>query len=176
MRLRLGRASCNTKTRAASCQRDHDRWPVRSRGRRLLDHRNPRWQRLWEPPWSDILYGIALLGVIVVGGLAGAVTAARSGRLADGAAAGLWSGLVSGTVPMLALVAITLLFPVTVSMDPQNIAEAARSGAPSVLVSAVGDDIVGGINHLWIGPLLGLALGTLGAAARLSISRHQSAD
>jgi hypothetical protein len=77
---------------------------------------------------------------------------------------------------MLALVAITLLFPVTVSMDPQNIAEAARSGAPSVLVSAVGDDIVGGINHLWIGPLLGLALGTLGAAARLSISRHQSAD
>jgi hypothetical protein len=126
-------------------------------------------------PLSDTLYEIALLGVIAASGLAGAVAAARSGRFADGAAAGLWSGLVSGTVPMLTLVAITLLLPVTVSTDPQNIADAARSGAPSVLIFAVGDNIVGGTNHLWIGPLLGLALGALGAAARLGISRHRSA-
>jgi len=119
--------------------------------------------------YSDAIYSAALLGVILSCVGAGAAAARCTGRFIDGIAAGGWSGLAGGWVPLFTLLVIVVLLPGTVAADPQNVAQAARSGASNVLEFAIGDDLLAGVNHLWLGPLIGLAFGALGAAVAKAI-------
>ena len=121
---------------------------------------------LGNHPYTQAIYMAALLGVVVSSACAGWVASSRSGRFTDGVTAGLWSGVTSGWVPLVSLLLIAVLLPGTVGADPQNIAQASHAGASNVLEFAIGDDLVAGINHLWLGPLLGLILGPIGAAVR----------
>ena len=120
---------------------------------------------LGDHPYSQAIYMAALRGVVVSSACAGWVASSRSGCFTDGVAAGLWSGVTSGWVPLVSLLVIAVLLPGTVGADPQNIAQASHAGASNVLEFAIGDDLVAGVNHLWLGPSLGLILGAIGAAS-----------
>jgi hypothetical protein len=100
-----------------------------------------------SPGWSIVLIVVALLGVIgttALAGYAGPIDSAWS----TGVLAGMWSGLVSAPVAVLTMLAVLLLIPET--------------GAGGV----TGDDILAGVNHLWLGPLLGAAVGGIAGWAR----------
>jgi hypothetical protein len=119
-----------------------------------------------DHPWVVALYFASIAGVLVSTLFAGYTAVPAGGRWTDGAVAGAWSGLVSASVPMLTLLALVLFTPHVVVSDPQTIAEAAHAGASDVLAFAVGDDILAGTNHLWLGPALGVLLGAAGGLAR----------
>jgi hypothetical protein len=120
---------------------------------------------LGDHAWVVALYFASIAGVLVSTLLAGYRAVPAGGRWTDGAVAGTWSGLVSAPVPMLTLLALVLFSPHHVVSDPQNIAEAAHAGASDVLAFALGDDILAGTNHLWLGPALGVLLGAVGGLA-----------
>jgi membrane associated rhomboid family serine protease len=67
-----------------------------------------------------------------------------------------------------AILAITLLFHRAMMGDPANIQEFARSAhhvptAAELSSFLYTDALGGGLNHLWIGPLLGVTVGAGGA-------------
>jgi hypothetical protein len=105
----------------------------------------------------------AILAVLVVAFAAGFVGAQKSGRAGAGLCVGLWSGLLGGLIPFLALLLVAILFMGVLQQDPQNIHEFQRSSAPDLATAIAGDFMAAATNHLWIGPLLGFTLGGLGA-------------
>jgi hypothetical protein len=111
--------------------------------------------------WRLVPYYGAILGVLVLNVLAGALAAYRSGRIAAGTLVGLWAGLVSGVIGLATMALQVLLTLPVLRADPQNVAEA---GHRDLTTSIVGDQLAGGIAHLVIvGPVAGTALATLGA-------------
>jgi hypothetical protein len=102
--------------------------------------------------WSFISGALALT---VIAGLVGAY---RIGGIRAGLSVGVWSGLMSGAITLVTILVVTVLFRDSLLMAPSNIAEFAGS-APRMYSDALG----AGVNHLWIGPLLGLTLGWVGA-------------
>jgi hypothetical protein len=116
--------------------------------------------------WTKVVYFGAIAGVAAATLLVGYAAAPDGvGGWTDGAVAGTWSGLVSAPVPMLTLLFLVNFTPHIVVSDPQNIAEATHAGTPDVLGFALGDDILAGTNHLWLGVLLGALLGSIGGLA-----------
>jgi len=112
--------------------------------------------------WVRLAYYGAIFAVLALTFVAGGYAGLRTGRIAAGTLAGLWSGLISGLIACIVLVSMTYLFMGMLQLDPQNIQEFGRNGAPDLATSIVGESLAGGINHLWLGPLLGVALGTVG--------------
>jgi hypothetical protein len=102
--------------------------------------------------WSFVSGALALT---VIAGLVGAY---RIGGIQAGLSVGVWSGLMSGAITLVTILVVTVLFRNSLLMAPSNIAEFAGS-APRMY----SDALVAGVNHLWIGPLLGLTLGWVGA-------------
>jgi hypothetical protein len=115
-------------------------------------------------PTALAAYRLSTLGVLVATFAGGLLVGRRAGSAADGAAAGAWSGMLSGLlVCLLAVVAGGLVLSVGQS-DPQTMAEFRRSGAPDLATFVAGDWLAAGVNHLWIGLVLGSALGLAGGA------------
>jgi hypothetical protein len=75
---------------------------------------------------------------------------------------GLWSGIISGLLTFLCLMAITYLFLNIMLRDPQNILQFGTSGAPDLATFVIGDSLAGAVGHLVIGLVLGPAFGTIG--------------
>jgi hypothetical protein len=94
--------------------------------------------------------------------VAGGYAALRTGRIMAGALVGFWSGLISGLITFILLLCMTYLCMDLLQHDPQNIQEFQSSGALDLATSIVAESLAGGINHLWLGPLVGASLGTLG--------------
>jgi hypothetical protein len=102
--------------------------------------------------------GWLALGAVEVTGIGGLVTAYLTGRISAALRVGFWSGLLSGGI---VFVTMMILFHDALMKDPSNIHEFARNAhrAPTEaeLSKFIYWDALGGaLNHLWIGPLLGL--------------------
>jgi hypothetical protein len=112
-------------------------------------------------PW------LALCAVALTA-LAGYVAAFRTGSIAAALKVGVFSGLISGAIACLTVVSITVFFHDAMMKDPSNVHEFARSAhrAPTEAELSnflYSDAVAGGVNHIWIGPLLGLTVGAVGA-------------
>jgi hypothetical protein len=60
---------------------------------------------------------------------------------------------------------MTAIFFDALRQSPSDLAEFVRSGGQTLSHFLYLDALVGGLNHLWIGPALGIILGSAGAAA-----------
>jgi hypothetical protein len=110
-------------------------------------------------------FGLGAVGVTAMGG---AITAYRTGRISVALRVGVWSGLLSGAIVFLTLMSMVILFHDALMKDPSNIHEFARTAhrvpTESELSTFLYRDALGGaLNHLWIGPLLGLTVRGVGA-------------
>jgi hypothetical protein len=108
------------------------------------------------------------LAAVGVSGMGGMVAAYRTGRVSAALRVGVWSGLLSGGIVFVIAMSMVILFHGALMQDPSNIHEFARTAhrAPTEaeLSSFLYWDALGGaLNHLWIGPLLGLTVGGIGA-------------
>jgi hypothetical protein len=112
--------------------------------------------------WIRLAYYGAIGAVLALTLVAGGYAALRTGRITGGVLAGFWSGLISGLIAFIILLSVTYLFFNMLLLDPQNIQEFQHSGAPDLATSIVGESLAGGINHLWLSPLVGAGLGMLG--------------
>jgi hypothetical protein len=122
------------------------------------------------------LFALGAVGVTAVGG---AVAAYRTGSIGAALRVGVWSGVISGAMTALTGLSITVLFHHAMMMDPSNVHEFARSAhrPPSeaeLSAFLYWDALGGGLNHTWIGPLLGVTIGGAGAVIG-KLARQESA-
>jgi hypothetical protein len=108
------------------------------------------------------------LGAVGATGMGGLIAAYRTSRISTALRVGVWSGLLSGSMVFVICMSIVTIFHGALMQDPSNIREFARAAhrAPTAaeLSSFLYWDALGGaVNHLWIGPLLGLTIGGIGA-------------
>jgi hypothetical protein len=90
--------------------------------------------------------------------LAGLVGAYRIGGIQTGLSVGILSGVINGAITLVTIMAVTVLFRRALLAAPSSISE--FGGSARRMYS---ESLVAGINHLWIGPFLGLTLGGVGA-------------
>jgi hypothetical protein len=109
-------------------------------------------------------FAVAAVGMTAAGGF---VASHRTGSVGAALRVGVWSGLISGVMVLLTAIALVLLFHDAMMRDPSNIHEFARSAhrppTEAELSSFVfWDSLAGGVNHVWIGPLVGMTAGGIG--------------
>jgi hypothetical protein len=97
--------------------------------------------------------------------LSGLYTAYRTGNTLTARKVAVWSGLISGAMALVTMLAMTTLFLDALRQSPSDLAEFARGHEQSFSQFIYLEALAGGLNHLWIGPLLGAVLGSVGAAA-----------
>jgi hypothetical protein len=108
------------------------------------------------------------LGAVAFAAMGGLVAAYRTGCIAVALRVGVWSGLLSGAIVFVTLMSVVILFHDALMKDPSNIHEFLRAAHRAPTEAELSDflywDALGGaLNHLWIGPLLGLTVGGIGA-------------
>jgi hypothetical protein len=108
------------------------------------------------------------LGAVGLTALAGLVAAYRTGSMGAALRVGIWRGVISGAITCATLVPITILFHDAMMQDPSNIHEFARSAHRAPTEAELSnflywDALGGGLNHIWIGPVLGITVGGIGA-------------
>jgi len=114
---------------------------------------------------SHVIYRVSTAGAFLLPLVAGGAGAARTGRVGTGLAVGFWSGLLSGLMTFLTLMAVTYVFMGVLAHDPQNLHDYAHSGERTLATFIVGDSLFGASAHLaLIGAAWGSALGALGGA------------
>lgn len=111
------------------------------------------------------LFAWSAVGVTAMGGF---VAAYRTSSIGVALRVGLWSGLLSGAITLLTIVSVVIVFHDALMKDPANIREFAHSAhrVPSEAELSqfiIRDGLAGGVNHVWIGPLLGITVGGIGA-------------
>ena len=112
-------------------------------------------------PW----FVLAAVGATTV---CGVVSAYQTGSIKKALLVGVWSGILSGAILCVIVIGITILFHHAMMLDPSNLHEFARSAHRPPTDAELSaflywDAIGGGLNHIWIGPLLGLTFGGMGA-------------
>lgn len=114
---------------------------------------------------SHVIYRVSTVGAFLLPLVAGGVGAARTGRVRTGLVVGCWSGLLSGLITFLTLMAVTYAFMGWLAHDPQNLHDYPHSGERTLATFIVGDSLFGASAHLaLIGAAWGSALGGLGGA------------
>lgn len=116
------------------------------------------------------------LAAVIITGVAGLVAAYRTGSIQVALRVGVWSGLISGAIACVVVILVTILFHKAMMSDASNIHEfsltAHRAPSQAELSSFLYRDALGGgLNHLWIGPLLGVIVGGFGAILGRSARR-----
>lgn len=114
------------------------------------------------------LAGRFALGAVAATGIGGLVAAYRTGSISAALRVGCWSGLLSGGIACVTIVILVVLFHDALMKDPSNVQEFARTAhrAPTEIELSkflYWDALGGAMNHIWIGPLLGLTVGGIGA-------------
>jgi hypothetical protein len=113
------------------------------------------------------IYAIAgwcALGAVFFTALGALVGAYRTGKIASGLRVGIWSGLISGGMVCITGIGLLVFFHEALMKDPSNIQEFARSAHRSPTETELSsflfwEGLAGAVNHLWIGPLLGVTVG-----------------
>jgi hypothetical protein len=126
--------------------------------------------------WVRLVYFGSILSVPVATIIAGVWVSARTGLVASGALLGLWSGLVSGLIVFLALLTLTYIPLGLQSINPPDLAAFQRSGLPDLATYEAGEDLTAAINHLWIGPVLGIIFGSLGGLVGSALAPRKAAQ
>ena len=129
-------------------------------GTSVLGNRRISSARLRSPPRLHARVGVTAMG--------GFVAAYRTSSIGVALRVGLWSGLLSGAITLLTIVSVVIVFHDALMKDPANIREFAHSAhrVPSEAELSqfiIRDGLAGGVNHVWIGPLLGITVGGIGA-------------
>jgi hypothetical protein len=104
-------------------------------------------------------------GALAFTALGGFYTAYLTGSVSAALRVAIWSGLISGAITLATLMGMTAFFLDALRQSPSDLAEFARSGDKSLSHFLYLDALAGGLNHLWIGPALGIILGSIGATA-----------
>ena len=84
----------------------------------------------------------------------------HTGSQQTGIWVGIWSSMISALITFAGLMGIAYLGGLT--HDPQTIQQALSNGTTNIMAYSVADSLAGAINHLWIGPLLGILFGAIG--------------
>ena len=110
-------------------------------------------------------FALVAVGVAGIGGL---VAAYRAGSITAALRVGFWSGLLGGGIVFAAGMSAVILFHGALMQDPSNLREFARTSDRAPTAAELSgflywDALGGALNHLWIGPLLGLIAGGIGA-------------
>jgi hypothetical protein len=109
------------------------------------------------------------LGALGVTGIGGLVAGYQTGRISAALRVGVWSGLLSGGIVFVnGITTMVILFHGALMKDPSNIHEFARTAHRAPTEAELSrflywDTLGGALNHVWIGPLLGLTIGGIGA-------------
>jgi hypothetical protein len=98
----------------------------------------------------------------------------NTGNTRAGFQVGLWSGITSGVLTFLSLMAVTYLFRNHMLQDPQNILQFQGSRAPDLPTFVIGDSLAGATGHLVIGLILNPLLGTLGGVIGMALGKSNS--
>jgi len=101
----------------------------------------------------------------------GFYTAYRTGNAPVARKVAHWSGLISGAITFVTLLGMTALFLDALQHSRSDLNEFARDGDASFTHFLFMDALGGGLNHLWIGPALGIVLGFPAAAAGSAFHR-----
>jgi hypothetical protein len=117
------------------------------------------------------LYSLARLfasSAVGVTALCGFMVAYRTRSIVAALRVGLWSGLISGAIAFVTIASTVLLFHDALMEDPSNVREFAlgahRAASDDELSRFIyWDGFAGGANHIWLGPLLGITAGGIGA-------------
>ena len=113
-------------------------------------------------------YGIMIwgyvYGAVALTALAGLVAAYQIGDFGKAVFASVCSGLVSGLIVLVGLMAMEVVFHNALRQSPSVLAEFATSGDSNLDLFMYWDALVGGIAHVLIGPALGITVGAVGAA------------
>jgi hypothetical protein len=129
---------------------------------------SPRLQEL--APWFA-------MGAVSVTAVSGLVAAYRTGSIGAALRVGVWSGVISGVMVFVTGVTIVVLFHDAMMKDPSNIHEfslsADRPPTDAELSGFLYSDMLAGmVAHLFIGPLLGVTVGGIGALiGKLALTR-----
>ena len=118
--------------------------------------------------WQDLLvhgliYRGAILAVPVVTVVGAGIAAAR----ARSWPAGMWVGIISGVLSGLMVFGCFLVFGLVLPSgrpDPQTLAQFGRTGLTDFAAYSAAENLAAMINHLWIGPGLGVLCGLFGGA------------
>ena len=119
-----------------------------------------------------IACGVGVLVVVFFGGLYGAQ---HTRTFAFGLRIGLWSGMLSSLFAWIALLLLTYILMARLQLYPQYVQGFTHSGNPDIMTYIVKNAIFAAAVHLVIGPVLGLALGALGALAGRALTRRNLA-
>lgn len=107
-----------------------------------------------------LIYGGCILAVPVVTLFAAARASRQTRKFSTGVWVGLWSGIVSALIVFATFVFIGFAFPNL--PDPQTVSQFTRRGFTDYGAFSFSDSLATIINHLWIGPVLGLIFGAAG--------------
>jgi len=119
------------------------------------------------------------LAAVAATAIAGIVAAYQTASIKKALEVGVWSGIISGAILCVIRMSITILFHHAMMLDPSNLHEFARSAHRPPTDAELSsflywDAIGGGLNHIWIGPLLGLTVGGAGALVGKSVGKSIS--
>ncbi len=118
---------------------------------------------------------ICIVGVLVVTFLGGVYGAWHTKTFRFGLRIGLWSGMLSSLVAWIIVMFLTYILMERLQHYPQYIQGFAHSGDPDIMTYLVKNAIFASAAHLVFGPLLGLALGALGALLGKALVRARRA-
>jgi hypothetical protein len=115
---------------------------------------------------------IFALAAVVCTGVAGFVAALVLGRIESALQVTVVSGFLSGVIVLAVGMGMEVVFHSFLIRSPSVLAEFARSGESGLTQFMYLDALAGGLNHLWIGPLLGVTVGSIGAGLGLLARRR----
>lgn len=112
-----------------------------------------------------VIYRGSILAVPVVTVIASAQAAHQTRQWETGVTIGLWSGFISALITFASLMLITFVF----QNAPQNPIPVTQNVSSQVIAAHVADALGAVINHLWIGPAIGLICGAVGGMVGASM-------
>jgi hypothetical protein len=127
-------------------------------------------------PRFSAMAGEFALAAVAMAAICGLVAAHETGSIVTALRVGVWSGVLSGGIVLVTLLGVVTLFHGGMMQDPSNIQEFMRTAHRAPTEAELSsflywDALAGGLNHLWIGPVLGLTVGGIGAVFG-KLSRH----
>jgi len=115
------------------------------------------------PEPNRIVDIICIVGVLLVAFLGSLHGVLHTRSFAYGLRIGLWSGMLSALISCFVLLLLTYLLLGRLQLYPQYVQEFVHSGDLNITNHIVKNAILASAGHIVLGPLLGLALGALGA-------------
>ncbi|GAC1475024.1 MAG: hypothetical protein PVSMB5_29150 [Ktedonobacteraceae bacterium] len=127
------------------------------------------------PASNSVIAIICLVALLVLACCAGFYGAQHTRSFSFGLKIGLWSGMLGSLIAWIALLLLTYILLERLRLYPQYMLGFRHSGDPDIATYLVKNAIFLAAGHLVLGPLLGLALGALGALAGQGLARRKPA-